>query len=114
MNNRQAKIIALKDEYCIHLVEGKNADELTSFDKEVLAALDALFVSHRDIEVPPECASLGFVLRSKAKFIGCRTVPCSPGGKMPFEKFTSPCALIQSMCDRSPMQMVQESNDDTT
>ncbi len=106
MNDRQTKIMALKDEYYLRLVEGKDADSLTSFDKEVLNALDKLFDAHRDVAVPPECASLGFVLKSAANFIGCKTVPCSPGCKMPFEKKSVPCALIQTMCDMSPWEMV--------
>lgn len=122
MNDRQTKIMALKDEYCIRLVEGKDADSLTTFDKEVLGALDKLFDAHRDVVVPLECASLGFVLKSEIEFgrRGCKTVPCC-GGKMPYQNEPAVlCSLIYEQCVNSPMQMVkllredQETSDETS
>lgn len=109
MNDKQRRIYDLKDEYLNRLAEGHDKEEFTAFDNEVLNALDKLFNAYRDVTVPPECASLGFVLRSEAPgLISCKTVPCTPGCKMPYEMTLVPCALIQTMCGKSPMQVVQD------
>ena len=125
MNDRQSKLLKLHN-YFIHDC-AENTTHFTSFDYEVISALDKLFDAHRDVAVPPECASLGFVLRSKtnrSKTFGCLTVPCA-GGKMPYQKMPdTPCNQIGCRCIRSPVERAQmsaafnagdkrEANDDT-
>jgi hypothetical protein len=109
MNDRQRRIYDLKDEYCDRLAEGHNKKEFTSFDLDVISALDKLFDAHRDVAVPPECASLGFVLKSESKpeYSGCLTVPCL-GGKMPYqEEPRIACSNIYGVvCGLSPMRAV--------
>ncbi len=112
-------------EYCDRLAEGKDTQEFTPFDEEVISVLGKLFDAHRDVVVPPECASLGFVLRSetdRSKTCGCLTVPCA-GGKMPHQKMPDIlCYEIGCRCGWSPYEKVmiaqsandkRETNDDT-
>lgn len=116
MNDRQNRIVKLKKYFVYECAEDGGAEQLTSFDKEVLAVLDKLFDDHRDVTVTPECASLGFVLKSdvegteRSHVDPCCTVPCW-GGKMPYQKDETNCALGISMggvCNESPMQRVKD------
>ncbi len=115
MNDRQRRIYDLKSEYCDRLAEGHDKEQLTPFDEEVISVLDKLFDAHRDVVVPPECASLGFVLKSKSKPEDyrdpCCTVPCF-SGKMPYEKNVMLCTYCISppscVCEVSPMQRVKD------
>lgn len=122
MNDRQRRIYDLKSEYCDRLAEGHDKEQLTPFDLDVISALDKLFDAHRDVVVPPECASLGFVLKSESTpgCQGCKTVPCY-SGKMPYQDDPAVlCSIIYEQCVNSPMQMVKllagdkrETNDET-
>lgn len=107
MNDRQRKIESLKIFYKRALAENRKNN--TSFDKEVLNALDRLFDAHRDVAVPPECMMLGFILKSKcdgSRSCGCLTIPCA-GGKMPYQKMPDVlCSEINSSCGRSPYERV--------
>ncbi len=112
MNDRQKIIRALRVYYCETLVE--DPIDGSSFDNEVLNALDKLFDAHRDVVVPQECVAIGFVLKSATKpddFIDpCSTVPCF-GGKMPYQTDKTLCAVCIStggLCDQSPVQAVKD------
>lgn len=124
MNDRQKKINALRRHFIFRIAESQGEDDFTSFDKEVLGTLDKLFDAHRDVTVTPECASLGFVLKSESKpgYSGCLTVPCF-SGKMPYqEEPDTICESLPGVCTCSPMRMVEymvadkqerETNDET-
>lgn len=131
MNDRQKIIAKLKKYFVYECAESpmSHSGEFTQFDEEILAALDKLFDAHRDVVVPPECASLGFVLKSESKPEDyrdpCCTVPCF-GGKMPYQKDWVACSVLfvqdgvcSNECHESPMQRVKdlagdkrETNDD--
>lgn len=117
MNDRQKIIQYLITTFKVGYAEGKGTQEFTSFDEEVINALDKLSNAHRDVAVPPECASLGFVLKSEISEISgsvsCRMVPCWKG-KMPYQKDAVSCLKSfvddtesNGICRKSPMQMVK-------
>ncbi len=117
MNDKQNIITKLKTFFVFHCAESleTHSVEFTSFDKEVLYALDKLFDAHRDVVVPPECASLGFVLQSgidRSKINNCKTVPCYCG-KMPYQDDPAVlCPITYEQCVNSPMQMAKDLADD--
>ncbi len=116
MNDRQKKINALRRHFIFRIAESRGEDDFTSFDKEVLNALDKLRDAYRNVAVSPECASLGFVLKSGKdassgsfqEVPGCKTIPCF-GGKTPYqEEPETICDALPGVCKCSPVQMVKD------
>lgn len=110
-NNRQKKIDALKLYYLGSLVE--DPINGTDFDCEILRVMDELKRQFADCpsknyKMDKELVELGFLEPGTLGVAGCVTIPCF-GGKMPDQASpNTPCAIIRSMCDISPRQMMRE------
>jgi hypothetical protein len=63
------------------------------------------------MKLSPELKAMGFISKSdqlKNGTVGCCTMPCFQG-KYPDQKTpTIGCAIIQSMCDKSPAEQLKE------
>lgn len=87
----------------------------TKFDCAVIDSIRELQARFADDPaegyiITDEMKQLGFILKNgnEGKLIcGCSTIPCF-GGKMPYQNEPEvPCAIGQTMCDESPIQILR-------